>query len=107
MTSLLPFPRIESAGASIATTPPGARRESREPWRAVARHAGWRIDQGVVQRVPNGAIHAKRIGTAQAACGETAVSWQVFWSTVFPDDSAGAANCPECVAIVGSARQPG
>ena len=90
------------------TTPsPRARPQRREPWRAVARHAGWRIDQGVVQRVPNGAIHAKRIGTAQAACGETAVSWQVFWSTVFPDDSAGAANCPECVAIVGSARQPG
>lgn len=91
----------------MATTPPArARLESREPWRPVARHAGWRIYRGIVQRVPNGAIHAKRIGTSQAACGETAVSWQVFWSAAFPDDSAGAANCPECVAIVGSVAQP-
>lgn len=67
----------------------------------MARHAGWRIDQGVVERVPNGVIHAKRIGTSQTACGETAVSWQVFWSTVFPDGSAGAVNCPACMAIVG------
>lgn len=53
-----------------------------------------------MERVPNGLVHAKRIGTSQTACGETAVSWQVFWAISFPDASAGAVNCRACVAVV-------
>lgn len=56
-----------------------------------------------VDRVPWGTYHLKENGSAVTACGQSAVTWHVFWGrSVDPVD---VAACPECIRRVQRHRQ--
>lgn len=50
--------------------------------------------------LPYGVWHARRIGSPQAECGRSAITWRYFWTLEF--DRAGPRACPECSRVLGA-----
>ncbi len=46
-------------------------------------------------RMPYGDWHAREVGSLQAVCGRSAVTWKFFWTLDFSD--AGPLACPDCL----------
>jgi hypothetical protein len=59
-----------------------------------SRHEQARMTPRGEQFVPHGLWHARRSGSARAACGLVATEWHYFWTLSF--DQAGPLACREC-----------
>ncbi len=63
-----------------------------------ARHSVFQAAGDEPARVPQAQWHARQVGSLHTACGQSAVTWPIFWMLEFA--AAGAAACPECLTVV-------
>ena len=56
-----------------------------------------------VDRLPWGVYHLKENGSTVTACGQSAVTWHVFWGREI--DPADLDACPECTRVAARHRQ--
>jgi len=75
-------------------------RTSGEPWHVSGRRGQVQVVAGEPIRVPAGVHHAHQPGQPRAACGATALDWEIFWGLRFRPGSPD--NCERCEAALDS-----
>ncbi|WP_286929956.1 MULTISPECIES: hypothetical protein [Aeromicrobium] len=69
---------------------------------ASAPRGTWGTWDGRTARVPYGTHHARRLGSAESACGAPAMDWELFWDVDFAP--ALEASCRPCARAILPAR---